>query len=123
MIDSASVREVRILDRQGNVCVGLPSNLDGCRLTFDILADANGDEYRVEVWPDQDDKVNYPREIEQISAGAHVRNPQSFDVALRGTARFGYTISIHKVDAQTARRDPNEEAEILWERRYALYTP
>jgi hypothetical protein len=112
------VQKTKVVDQNGNEVHGLPANLDGYRLVFEVWGMPKGDEYRVEVWPDEDHEI--PHDVEQIPAGTHVEYVQNYDVPLKGNGATGYSISVHKVDKETAKRDSNEESPSLWRKRYAV---
>jgi len=113
-----AVQRACVTDPAGAVVKVLTIDLNGYRCRFEICGLPKGDVYRVEVAPDQ--TVGGPKEIPQIDAGVHTSKIQSFDVALSGCARSDYMISIHKVDAQTAKRDRNVDAPKLWEAVYKV---
>jgi hypothetical protein len=115
-----TLSNVTIKDPHGDVCkTALPSNLEGCKIEFDVTGPTNGDVYRVEVFPDPAADA-IPDHLEEIPAGVHITDPQHFSVFLTRTARHEFELTLYKVDAKTAGRDSNEDAPVLWRQTYTV---
>lgn len=107
------VDNVRLVDATGATLQNAPRMLTGCFLEFDVRGIPRGDVYRVEVFPDPNSGP--AKDIDQISAGTHVSAVQHFKAPLGGGASREVALSIHRVDAETAKRDPNIDQHREWE--------